>query len=387
MNKSIEQEIVKALYKVLEKKDYQLHEPQLEGNEIKYLKQCINSGYVSSVGNFVNKFASLISKITKASFVIPVSSGTAGLHIALKLVGVEENDEVLLPSLTFVATANAISYCGAITNFVDVQEETLGLDPMALRKYLKNISKFSSGLTINKKTGRKIKCILPMHTFGHPCDMEEIQKVANEFNLPVIEDAAESLGSYYKNTHTGTIGEIGVLSFNGNKIATTGGGGAILTNDKNLAEIANHITTTAKIKHKWAFIHDQIGYNYRMPNINAALGCAQLEKLPQFLISKRKLYLKYLRAFQDIENVELFCEPRDTLSNYWLQTILLNRTVSHKRELILNHTNYLGIGTRPAWNLLHTLKPFQKSPRDELKTSLSLFERIINLPSSSSIIK
>jgi len=291
----------------------------------------------------------------------------------------------MMPALTFVATANAVSYLGAIPHFVDSNASTLGLDPEALRQLLANCTEKKGDVYYNRRTGRRIRAIVPMHTFGHPCDMAGLIAVASEFGLAVVEDAAESLGSFYDSRHTGTFGLFGTLSFNGNKTITTGGGGAILTNDDKLADLARRLTTTAKVAHPWEYIHDETGYNFRMPNLNAALGCAQLEQLPAFLASKRDLYERYREAFAEIEGMEVFAEPAGSKSNYWLQTLVLNENNSPLKDNILKATNDAGFMTRPAWRLLHKLPMYQSCPRSELPVAESLERRIINLPSSANL--
>jgi perosamine synthetase len=289
---------------------------------------------------------------------------------------------VLLPALTFVATANAISYLGAIPHFVDSEESTLGLDAVKLREYLNANTEKQSGLCINKSTKRVIRALVPMHTFGHPSDLEQLLSIARDFNLVLVEDAAESLGSFYKGQHTGTFGLLGTLSFNGNKTITTGGGGAILTNDEALARRAKHLTTTAKIAHKWEFDHDEIGYNYRMPNINAALGCAQMEKLPEKISSKRELFKRYKEEFNLISGASIFEEPKNCQSNYWLQTLLLEDDSVDLRDSILEASNKEGIMTRPAWKLMSNIAPYRDLPAMSLESANSLYRRVINLPSS-----
>jgi len=363
-----------------------LHEPNFDGNELLYLEECLDSTYVSSIGRFVDKFESDLANYTGAKYAISLVNGTAALHLALKLAGVQVGHEVLLPALTFVATANAISYCGATPHFVDCEENTLGIDGVKLREYLVENTSQSSGKCVNKNTGRIISALVPMHTFGHPSDLETLLSIAHDFNITLVEDAAESLGSYYCGQHTGTFGLLGTLSFNGNKTITTGGGGAILTNDLHLARRAKHLSTTAKIPHAWEYRHDEIGYNYRMPNINAALGCAQLEKLPIKLIAKRQLFDRYKSAFADVEGVQLFEQPNNCQSNYWLQTILLREDLSEKRDLVLEATNAAGIMTRPVWVLLNELVAFKSSPCSDLTTAQSLSRRVINIPSSPTLI-
>jgi aminotransferase in exopolysaccharide biosynthesis len=317
---------------------------------------------------------------------VAVVNGTSALHIALKLAGVNTGDEVIMSPLTFVATANAASYCGGTPHFVDIESETLGIDALLLHRYLKENTSLQNSQCINLKTGKVIRAIVPMHVFGHPSNIDALMKVAEEFNLELIEDAAESLGSFYRGRHTGTIGKMGTLSFNGNKTITTGGGGAILTNDSLLAARAKHITTTSKVKHSWAFEHDEVGFNYRMPNINAALGCAQLEQLPKFLDSKRRLFVSYQMAFANIPFISLMSEPEECKSNYWLQTLILDESVESQRDEIIIETNNAGIMTRPAWNLMHEIPPYRNFPRSDLRNAESLARRIINIPSSPFLV-
>ncbi|MHB1018551.1 MAG: LegC family aminotransferase, partial [Coriobacteriia bacterium] len=309
--------------------------------------------------------------------------GTAALQIALQLAGVRAGDEVLVPSLTFIATANAVIYCNATPHFVDSEERTLGVDPLAIRDYLGATSELRSGVCVNRATGRVIRAIVPMHTFGHPVDIEGVLALARDFRLAVVEDAAESLGSTVGGRHTGTFGLLGTLSFNGNKTVTTGGGGAILTNDTELAMRAKYLTTTARVPHRWAFVHDEVGYNYRMPNLNAALGCAQLEQLPAMVEAKRNLFRMYRKAFADLTLARLFAEPAGCESNYWLQAILLDESVAAQRDEILTATNDVGLMTRPAWALLHRLAPFRTCPAMKVPVAESLERRIINIPSSA----
>lgn len=362
-----------------------LHEPRFEGNEWLYLKACLDSTFVSSVGEYVDRFEADLAAFTGAKHAVAVVNGTAALHVALLLSGVRAGDEVLMPALTFVATANAVHYCGAIPHFVDSNEQTLGIDPVVLRDWLQHATEQRGGVCINKSTGRPVRALLPMHTFGHPCDMDGLQAVAHDFGLALVEDAAESLGSWYRGRHTGAIGRLGTLSFNGNKTITTGGGGAILTNDSELARRAKHLTTTAKQPHRWEYVHDEIGFNYRMPNINAALGCAQLEKLPDFLTSKRRLFERYREAFAGLAQVRLVAEPMHSQSNYWLQALLLDEAVSSQRDAVLEATNAAGFMTRPAWKLMHRLVPYQACPRAPLPMAESLERRLINIPSSAGL--
>jgi len=360
-----------------------LHVPIFSGNETKYVVNCINSNFVSSVGEYSNKFEKALSNFTGAKYAVLTVNGTAALHISLILVGVKERDEVLMPTMTFIATANAVSYIGAIPNFVDVDEKTLGIDANKLDDYLSDICIIKDGECYNKVTNRRIKAIVPMHTFGHPVDMDALNEVAKKYGIDVVEDAAESLGSFYKGKHTGNFSKVAAISFNGNKIITTGGGGCILTNDEGLAKKAKHLTTTAKIPHSWEYEHDMIGYNYRMPALNAALGLAQLEKLPLFIEQKRSLAKKYQEVFKDIEEIEFFVEPEYAKSNYWLNAIILKENNKTLRDEILKETNESGIMTRPVWKLMHHLEMFKNCPKMDLSVSESLENRIINIPSSA----
>lgn len=378
-------QVTKAIRNVVGNDPIKLHEPSFTGNEVKYVEDCINSTYVSSVGKYVDQFESELSKYTGANYAISVVNGTAALHLALKLAGVNQNDEVLVQAFTFVATANAISYCGAVPHFVDIEKENLGIDPMKLQDYLAEITVNLDKETTNKITGRRIKALVVMHTFGHPSKMDELLEVSEKFNLKIIEDAAESIGSYYKNKHTGTMGLLGTLSFNGNKTITTGGGGALLTNDRELAKKAKHLSTTAKISHKWAFKHDEIGYNYRMPNINAALGCAQLEDLPLKLENKKKLFNEYKSQFSKIEGVSIVEEPSNCNSNYWLQTIKLDSPNLALRNEILEDLNSAGFMSRPGWDLINSLQPYRDNPSMTLECAKELFDCVINVPSNHAI--
>jgi perosamine synthetase len=325
----------------------------------------------------------MLAEITGAERAIAVVNGTAALHVALQLAGVERDDEILVPALTFVATANAISYCGAVPHFVDSEFRTLGLDAAKLADYLDKIAESSTGGCRNRLTGRRIRAVVPMHTFGCPVDLDPLLECCARHGIVVVEDAAESLGSYYKGRHTGTLGRVGTLSFNGNKLVTTGGGGAILVNDAELGRQAKHITTTARQAHGWSFYHDQVGYNYRLPNLNAALGCAQLEQLAGFVESKRALASRYAQAFRRVAGVNVFVEPEFARSNYWLNVLLLDEERSDQRDAVLEQTNQSGFMTRPAWALMHTLPMYQRCPRMDLSVAESLERRIVNLPSSA----
>jgi perosamine synthetase len=384
--KILADQVKDAIRSVIGPGPIQLHEPTFHGNEIAYLKECIDSSYVSSRGKFVDRFEKELAEYTGAKHVIAVVNGTSALHISLKLAGVLQGDEVLVPALTFVATANAVAYCGATPHFVDSEEFTLGIDANKLRDYLEANTKQVSNNCININTGKVIRSIVPMHTFGHPSDLGSLISVTNDFNIIMVEDAAEALGSYYCGQHVGTFGKLGTFSFNGNKTITTGGGGAIVTNNESLARHARHLITTAKLPHAWEFNHDEVGFNYRMPNLNAALGCAQLEQLPTKLESKRNLFNKYQRAFIDLPDIKILAEPVKAKSNYWLQTLLLNKADLEMRNLILETTNEAGYMTRPAWNLISNLKPFKNNPSMELNCASSLEKKIINIPSSDDLM-
>lgn len=377
--------VVQAAQKVTGDRPVVLHEPSFCGNEWQYLKECLDSTFVSSVGKFVDRFEADLASYTGARYAVAVVNGTAGLEVALRVAGVCAGDEVLVPALTFVATASAVVHCGAVPHFVDSEEASLGVDPRRLREYLQTETDLRYGQCINRRTGRVIRALVPMHTFGHPADIVGLLKVAREFGLELIEDAAESLGSTVNGRHTGTFGKLGTLSFNGNKTITTGGGGAILTNDAELAKRCKHLTTTAKLPHRWEYVHDEVGYNYRMPNINAALGCAQLEQLPKLLAQKRRVYERYVEAFRDVPGARILGDLPGCRSNFWLQTLMLDPSVASQRDAILTATNDAGVMTRPVWSLLHQLAPYADFPRMELPVAKSLEQRLINLPSSASL--
>ncbi len=356
-----------------------LHEPRFIGNEKKYLNECIDSTFVSSIGKFVNQFEDKIAEYTGVKYAVATSSGTSALHIALLLSGIEDNDEVITQALSFVATCNAINYCGASPIFVDVDRDTMGLSPTALRNYLEKNTIIQNQKCINNATGKIIKACIPMHTFGHPCRVDEIKDICDKYHIYLIEDAAESLGSFYKGKHTGTFGQMGVMSFNGNKIITAGSGGCILTNDESLAKKAKHLTTTAKVQHKWEYTHDMVGYNYRMPNLNAALLVAQLENLDKFLVKKRELAEKYIDFFDNTSCI-FIKESKDSRSNYWLNAVTLKD--ENQRNLFLSETNAYGVMTRPIWTLMNKLIMFKNSQCGDLSNSEWLEQRIVNIPSS-----
>lgn len=383
-NREFIQNIINRLRSVLPDKEYiPLHEPHFGGNEWEYIKDCLDSGWVSSVGAYVDRFEQMICDYTSSPYAVAAVNGTSALHICLLLAGVNAGDEVFVPTLTFIATANAVTYCNAIPHFVDVEERTLGLDPHKLNDYLKEISEFRGGNCCNRFTGRPIRAVVPMHTFGHPVDIDPLQELCERYHLVMVEDAAESLGSLYKGQHTGTWGLVSSLSFNGNKTITTGGGGAILTNNESIAKLAKHMTTQAKTPHKWEYNHNMVGYNYRMPNINAALGCAQLEQLPGFIEKKRILAQRFQEAFQDVQGVKFFTEPDFARSNYWLNVLILDEEFVYERNNLLESTNNAGIMTRPLWTPIHKLNMYQDCPRMDLSVAESLESRVINIPSSA----
>jgi perosamine synthetase len=362
-----------------------LHQPCFRGNEWTYVKECLDSSYVSSVGGFVTRFERDIAEAAGTSHAVAVVNGTAALHVCLLLAGVRPGDEVLAPALTFVATANAISYCGAVPHFCDSDPQTLGIDPRRLGDYLRRITVRRGDDLVNPRTGRRIKALVPMHSFGHPVDMEPLLELGAEFGLFVIEDAAESLGSRYKGRPTGGWARLAAFSFNGNKIITTGGGGAITTNDAELAKAAKHLTTTAKLPHAWSFVHDQVGYNYRMPNLNAAVGCAQLEQLGAFLAAKRVLAERYRRALAGVAGVVFVAEPPFARSNYWLNALLLDVGHAGERDALLAKSNADGLATRPAWTLMHHLPMYADCPRMELPVAEDIEQRLVNLPSGAGL--
>ncbi|MBT5400055.1 LegC family aminotransferase [bacterium] len=356
-----------------------LHEPKFIGNEKKYLNECIDSTFVSSIGKFVDEFEQQISRYTGTKFAIATSNGTSALHIALLIANVENNNEVITQPLTFVATCNAINYCGAQPIFIDVDKDTMGLSPLALKEFLENNTSISNQQCINNKTGKVIKACVPMHTFGNPCRIDEIKEICDKYHIFLIEDAAESVGSFYKDKHTGTSGQIGIMSFNGNKIITAGGGGCIITNNEILARKAKHLTTTAKVPHKWKFSHDMIGYNYRMPNLNAALLIAQLENLDNFVHKKRELAHMYEEFFNDTD-YSFVKELMGSKSNYWLNSIIFRN--KQQRNAFLKETNLQGVMTRPIWTLMNKLPMFEDAECGDLLNAEWLEERVVNIPSS-----
>ncbi|MCK6604156.1 MAG: LegC family aminotransferase [Ignavibacteriaceae bacterium] len=371
-------QFIKSLYP--DQNPVPLHAPVFLGNEKAYLNDCIDSTFVSYVGKYVAKFEEMTAEFTGAKYAVAVVNGTAALQIALKIAGVEYSDEVLTQPLTFVATANAIVHNGAKPVFIDVDEDTMGLSPEKLEEWLEDNATFNSvtKATLNKRTGNRISAIVPMHTFGFPCRINEIVEIAEKFGVPVIEDSAESLGSYVQGKHTGTFGLAGILSYNGNKTITTGGGGMIITDNEEFARTAKHITTTAKVPHKWEYIHDQVGYNFRLTNVLAALGVAQMEKIDEILLNKRNTAFKYKAFFHDLD-IKFISESENTKANYWLNCIKVEDR--SQRDQFLERTNSNGVMTRPIWRLMNKLQMFESCLTSDLTNSQFLEDRIVNIPS------
>ena len=362
-----------------------LSAPKFIGNEKKYLNECIDTTFVSSVGKFVDRFENDMAAYTGALKAVVCVSGTNALHMALMLVGVERNDEVLTQALTFIATCNAISYIGAHPVFIDVDKSTMGLSPDALKVWLVKNAEIRNGQCYNKHTGHRVKACFPMHTFGHPVRIEEIASICAENHIELVEDAAESIGSKYKGKHTGLFGKVGALSFNGNKTITTGGGGMLLFMDEELGTLAKHLTTQAKVPHRWEFRHDHIGYNYRMPNINAALGCAQLEHLDDFIADKRATATAYAEFFNNVDGIDFFTEPENCYSNYWLNVVVLKDRDA--QQAFLQETNDNGVMTRPIWELMTRLPMFAHCEHDSLENTTWFADRVVNIPSSVRLLK
>lgn len=379
---SYSREIIGVLEGVLGAADQPvgLHEPYFDGREWEYVKDCLDTGWVSYVGSYVDLFGEKLAEKCGVAYAVPMVNGTVALQISLLLAGVERGDEVLLPSLTFVASANAVSYCGAVPHFVECEGATLGVDVQKLDRYLGEIAQIKEGRLYNKESGCRISAVVPVHIFGHPMDMDGLQAVADKYGIPVVTDAAESVGSLYKGKPAASFGLLSAVSFNGNKIITTGGGGAILTDDPDLAARAKHITTTAKVPHRWDFVHDEIGYNYRMPNVNAAIGCAQIEQLDGFVAAKRKLAQTYEAAFAGSDHFEFMAEPEYARSNYWLNTVCLAPEID--RDDLLGGLNDAGYMCRPVWRLMHRLAMYKDCSRMNLDLSEALEARIISVPSS-----
>lgn len=375
------QKTIDFIHELYGTKDFvPLSVPKFIGNEKKYLNECIDTTFVSSVGKFVDRFENDMAAYTGAKKAVVCVSGTNALHMAMMLVGVERDDEVLTQALTFIATCNAISYIGAHPVFIDVDKSTMGLSPDAVKEWLTKNAEIRNGQCYNKSTNRRVKACVPMHTFGHPVRIEELAAVCAEWHIELVEDAAESIGSKYKSIHTGLFGKVGALSFNGNKTITTGGGGMLLFMDEELGALAKHLTTQAKVPHRWEFKHDHIGYNYRMPNINAALGCAQLEHLDEFIADKRQTAKAYAEFFQNVEDIDFFTEPENCFSNYWLNVVMLKDRDA--QQAFLQETNDNGVMTRPIWELMNRLPMFENCEHDSLENTIWFADRVVNIPSS-----
>lgn len=374
-------DIVEFIRKTFKSEDFiPLHAPTFAGNEKKYLNECIDSTFVSSVGKFVNLFEEKVAEYTGAKHAVVCVNGTNALQMSMIAVGVEQDDEVITQPLTFIATANAISYLNAHPVFIDVDKDTMGLSPKSLGEFLEKHTTVVNGVCINKNTGRKIKACIPMHTFGFACRIDEIAEICKRYHIELIEDAAEALGSYYKGKHLGTFGRVAAISFNGNKIITTGGGGVLITNDEELAKKIKHLTTQAKIPHPWEYKHDEIGYNFRMPNLNAALGLAQLEQLNGFLEKKRALAEQYSEWFKLNPSIQFVSEQKDNTTNYWINAVLLEN--KEQRDLFLKTTNENGVMTRPIWTLMNNLEMFEHCEKGDLTHAQWLEDRVVNIPSS-----
>lgn len=378
------QKIVNFVHEIYNTDDFvPLSVPKFIGNEKKYIDECIDTTFVSSVGKFVDRFEDDIAKYTGANKAVVCVSGTNALHMSLMLAGVERNDEVLTQALTFIATCNALSYIGAQPVFIDVDKSTMGLSPDAVREWLCKNAEIKNGQCFNKNSGRRIKACVPMHTFGHPVRIEELALVCAEYYIELVEDAAESIGSKYKGKHTGTFGKVGAISFNGNKTITTGGGGMMLFQDEELGKFAKHITTQAKVPHRWEFRHDHIGYNYRMPNVNAALGCAQLENIDKLIASKREVAAAYADFFKNVDGIDFFVEPENCFSNYWLNAVITENR--EKQQEFLQFTNDNGVMTRPIWELMNRLPMFEHCEHDSLANTIWFADRVVNIPSSARV--
>jgi aminotransferase in exopolysaccharide biosynthesis len=356
-----------------------LHEPRFYGNERKYVLDAIDSTFVSSVGEYVNRFEKMMAETAGTKYAVATVNGTAALHIALLMAGAEKDTEVLTQNFTFVATTNAISYIGATPHIIDIEESALGMSPKKLKERLEEVVEMRGDLPFNKQTGKRISACVPMHTFGFVSLIEEIIEICNHYNIKVVEDAAECIGSTLNGRPAGSFGLLGTFSFNGNKTITCGGGGAIVTNNEALAKRAKHITTTSKVPHKYKYNHDEVAYNYRMPNLNAAMACAQLEMLPEFIQNKRELANLYANFFKEL-NITFITEREGTEANYWLNAILLNNL--EQRDEFLEFTNSNNVMTRPGWELMHTLEMYKDSPKGDLSNSIDIYNKLVNIPSS-----
>ena len=383
--KELTSNIIIAIRKSINVKKANLHEPSIDENDIKSVVKTLKSGFVSSVGKDIDDFEQGIAKYTNSKYAVAMCNGTSALHISLLANKIRENDEVLVPALTFVATANAVSYCNAIPHFIDSEANSFGIDINKLLLYLEKNTKLENNECINLNTGRRISAIIPVHIFGFIGDMLGLKKLAQRFKIIIIEDATEALGSFIKDRHAGTFGTCGCLSFNGNKIITTGGGGALITNDSNIANYARHLSTTAKSKHEYESNHDQVGFNYRMPALNAALGKSQLAKLPEYIIAKAKIRNAYFKNFESVHGLVFFIGPQNSKPNYWLNAIILDKKNKKYKDLIIEELNKHGYACRPIWKLLSSLAPYKDNPSMNLSQSQTLQETVINIPSSPNL--
>jgi len=390
MKKNLQLSLVKKIINIVKQNknlNNSIHEPYFDKSEKKVLNSCIESSYVSTVGPFVKKFENLIKKFTGAKYVVATVNGISALHISMIVSNVSKNDEVLIPSLNYVGSSNAASYCGAIPHFIDSRKDSFEIDVLKLRNYLLKVCKVYKNKCINKKTNRIIKAIVPTHILGHVSDMDSLLKLSKEFKLKIIEDSAECVGSYYKGKHAGTIGLIGILSFNGNKIITTGGGGAILTNNKKAAQEARHLTQIGKIEHQWRYHYDVMGFNYKMPNINAAIGCAQMKKIKFLLRKKRNIFYNYYNKLKNDKNFRIVKEPKKCKSNYWLNAIILKKSNQKIIDVICKKTYQNDVHVRPLWQLVNEIPYFKKNPKMDLSNSKNINKKTLCLPSSPNSIK
>mgnify|MGYP006138213037 CR=1 FL=1 len=381
----ISKDIVNKIKQVTNEKEnkvHHLHEPLIEKKDIKKIRECIDSGFVSSVGKHCDEFKKKIKIITKSKYVILTSSGSSALHLILQSLNIQKNCEVLIPNFNYIASTNSVLLCNAAPHFIDVEEKTLGIDVIKLEKYLKKIATVKNSKCFNKKTGKEIRACIALHTYGYSCDIIKIRKLLKEWKIILLEDSAEALGSYFKKKHLGTFGYAGIFSFNGNKTITTGGGGAIVTSNKKFAKICSHLSTTAKVNHKYLFYHDRMGFNYRLPNLNAALGVSQIEKLNNILRSKKLLNQRYKKIFKKCEYLTIYKDRPNSNSNYWLNIAILNKKFDKQKDKIISYCIKNSINLRPGWKLMHQQDYLKKYPKMNLKQSIDLYKRLICLPSS-----
>ena len=381
-NKILVNKIIKTISGVIKENSKELHEPSLPKKEFKHINKTLSKNNFM-LGPYIQKFENKIKNLTKSKYVVLTNTGSSALHLSLRLIDVKKNDEILIPTLHYISSVNSTLYCGATPHFIDIDENSLGVDCIKLENYLKKISILRGKKCINKTSGKIIKAIIVLHVFGHSANLKHIQKICKKFKLIMIEDAAEAIGSYNKNQHLGTFGKIGILSFNGNKTISSAGGGAILTSDKKLAKKAKYLVSNAKIPHIWKYSYKEIGYNYRMPNINAAIGFLHMKYLKKILTEKRKLFHKYKKSFSKFNFIKILNEPNECKSNFWLQTLILGKNKGSLRYKLLKTGYDKKIKLRPAWELLHTLKHLRKYPRMNLDNAAKIHKRIINIPSSS----